>query len=277
MKSDEFELHKPFPDLFPKEWSDRMGPRDFMAFRNLEHFKHYVSQLTQREDNKCGMSYGKALSMLNRGETDFPVEEQESIRNLVRSNLHKRGLITEEVYENFRYATDGTQIDVDVGKYAAGEPDCMMVPSRQYIDYFYELYISVSYPWQIENTAIRKNVAKLLAAIEELERKHIHIKIVLIWADEGLTSSRDGKPGKNFFAAIPLYSHKTPKSVATMSSVVNDRLLRKFLFAVIEDLYGNELLGHYGHPVSLDGTMNIGEPFDEIKFFESVVEKVGSN
>ena len=154
MAISDFNLDLPFPDVFPKDWDKALGPRDFMMFRNLDHFKYEVSKITQKEDEKCGMSYKKALDMLLTGETDFPKEEQASIRNLVRSNLHKRGLITDEVYENFRYTTDGTKVDVDVGKFTAGEPDCVMSPSRQYIDFFYELYISVSYPHYITNEAV---------------------------------------------------------------------------------------------------------------------------
>jgi len=272
MSINDFNLDLPFPDLFPKVWGESIGPRDFMMFRNLDHFRHEVSKLTQKQSDNCGVSYKKALDMLLKGETDFPEAEQESIRNLVRSNLHKRGLITEEVYENFRYTNDGTKVDFDVGKYANGEPDCVMSPSHQYIDFFYELYISVSYNSHVGNDTVRANVAKLLATIEELERQHIFIKIMLILPISNICSGRERS---NFFASIPLFSHKTPKSVSSMSSVVNDRLLRKFFFAIIEEEYGKNLASGYGQALELDGTMNIGERFDEVEFFESVSKSVG--
>lgn len=271
MTISDFNLDLPFPDVFPDEWGTQLGARDFMMFRNLDHFRHEVSQLTQKTDDNCNMPYARALEMLLSGETDFPEKEQKSIRNLVRSNLHKRGLITEEVYENFRYSTDGTQVDVDVGKYANGEPDCVMSPSVQYVDFFYELYISVSYAHFVSNEQVRENVAKLLATVEELERQHIFIKIMLILPISGVCRNRDRQ---NYFASIPLFSHKTPKSVATMSSIVNDRLLRKFFFAVIEKTYGTDLNSSYGSTVSLPGTMNIGDKFDEVEFFEGVVKTV---
>jgi len=268
----DFNLDLPFPGVFPKAWDFEIGKRDYMMFRNLEHFKNEVSKLTQRDDDKCDISYKKALSMLLRRETDFPEAEQANIRNLVRSNLHKRGLLTEEVYENFRYTTDGTQVGVDVGKYANGEPDCVITPSVQYIDFFYELYISVSYPYDVTNKSVRANVAKLLATVEELERQHIFIKVVLILPI--IKASYTGK--ENYFASIPLFSHKETKSVATMSSVVNDRLLRKFFFAVLEETYGKNLRGGYGHPIELESAMNIGNEFNEIEFFENIVKTVGA-
>jgi hypothetical protein len=274
MSFEKFNLKLPFPDLFPSSWKeifDEFSSYDFMAFRNLEHFKYEVSMISQREDDKCDISYKDALKKLMRGESDFEENEQESIRNLVRSNLHKRGLITEEVYESFKYTTDGTQVGVDVGKYVSGEPDCVITPNRQYIDFFYELYISISYPYHITNEDVKENVAKLLATVEELERQHIFIKIVLV------LPIRDVKTdGGSFFSAIPLFSHKDSKSVSVMSSVINERLLRKFYFAVLENLYKEELQYGYGMPVIMQSCMNIGNKFEEVEFFESVVKHVGA-
>jgi len=176
------------------------------------------------------------------------------------------------VYENFRYTTDGTQVDVDVGKYANGEPDCVMTPSVQYIDFFYELYINISYPHYVTNETIRQNCAKLLATIEELERQHIFIKVMLVFPSMQVCSNRKRH---HYFGSLPLFSHKDRKSVNTMSSVVNDRLLRKFFFAILEETYGKDLNSSYGNASSLEGTMNPGYTFDEVEFFENVVKAVG--
>jgi hypothetical protein len=81
--------------------------------------------------------YKDALKNLVQRKSDFPEKDQKSIENLVRNNLLKRGLITEEIYENFVYTSDGTNVGVDIGKYAAGESDCVITPSRQYIDFFF--------------------------------------------------------------------------------------------------------------------------------------------
>ncbi|NOQ48886.1 MAG: hypothetical protein GQ576_07115 [Methanococcoides sp.] len=272
MSIQDFNLNLPFPDVFPAVWAKEISPCDFMMFRNLDHFRYEVSHIKQKKADNCGMSYDKALNMLLMGKTDFPESEQESIRDLVRSNLHKRGLLTHEVYENFRYTNDGTQVDFDVGKYANGEPDCVMSPSRQYIDFFYELYINISYAHYVTNSQVRRNVAKLLATVEELERQHIYIKVTLLLPITSVCSNRERS---DYMATIPLFSHKERKSVGMMSSVVNDRLLRKFFFAVLENLYDNNLNTSYGNAKNLEGTMNIGDEFDEVKFFETVQQTVG--
>ena len=61
-----------------------------------------------------------------------------------------------------------------------------------------------------------------------------------------------------------------------MSSVVNERLLRKFYFALLENTYKDNLDSGYGYPVELEGCMNIGNEFDEIEFYQEVVGKVGA-
>lgn len=270
---DSFDKTTPLPSIYPKEWSDVVQGSWNILFDNLDHFIYKVSKMSQKQDDKCGVYYASALEKLKNGESDFPEEEQESIRNLVRSNLFKRGLITEEVYENFRYGTDGTQVDVDVGKYAAGEPDCVIIPNRVYIDYFYELYINISYSYTVTNEQVRKNVAKLLATVEELERQHIYIKINTVFPASGVSTNSEHP--HYFFSSIPLFSHKDRKSVSTMSAVINDRLLRKFYFAILENLYKSDLSGNYGTVVQLPKTMNIGEEFDEVELFEEISKASG--
>lgn len=270
---EKFNTSVPLPTILPQEWKDNFVSNDNILFDNLDQFIFTVSKLTQKEDDKCGMSYEEALRKLTKKESDFPKSDQESIRNLVRNNLFKRGLITEEVYENFKYSTDGTQVGVDVGKYAAGEADCVITPSRQYIDFFYEIYVSISYSYGVSDSEVRNNVAKLLATIEELERKHIFIKINTVLPINN-AATVDGNR-RNFFSLIPVFSHKDFKSVDTMSAVVNERLLRKFYFAVVEDLYGKNLSYGYGTPVSLKKTMNIGDSFNEVELFESIMKESG--
>lgn len=272
--SEKFNTKIPLPSIFPAVWGSTFVSNDNVLFDNLDQFVFTVSKLTQKQDDNCDISYKEALDKLVRRESDFPESKQESIRNLVRNNLLKRGLITEEVYEDFKYSTDGTQVGVDVGKYASGDASCVITPSKQYIDFFYEIYISISYSWGVPNETVRENVAKLLATIEELERKHIFIKVntVLPVRNAGYVNGNSS----NFFSVIPLFSHKDFKSVPIMSSVVNEKLLRKFYFAVLEDFYGNNISAGYGSPVQLEKTMNIGNQFNEVELFESIMKEVGA-
>lgn len=269
----EFNPHIPFPDIYPESFKTVLPSVEYLSFRNLQHFKYVVSKLNQKEDNMCGVSYKQAVEDLLSGNCHFKPDEVNRVRNLVRSKLHKRGLISQEVYEEFMYTVDGTQVGVDAARYAAGLPDCVISPAKEYVDYFYELYINAVYQWDIDNKVIQDNCAKVLATIEELERKHIWIKMTLV-----LPIRNCGKSSQNFFSDIPVFSHKEPKTFQQMASVINERLLRKFYFAILENYFGDQLRHGKGFVVKLDKqlALNIGYEFDEVKFFEDVLEHVGA-
>lgn len=266
-----FDTSVPLPSILPKRWGEEFVSNDNVIFDSLDQFIFVVSKLTQKQDDYCDVTYKTALQDLIGKKGNLPEEEQDTIRNLVRSNLLKRGLITEEVYESYRYTSDGTQVGVDVGKYATGDPECVMSPTKRYIDFFYELYVNISYPGGVPNENVKRNVAKLLATVEELERRHIFIKINAVFPAEA-----SGRGGRNFFSIIPIFSHKDLKSVSVMSSVINERLLRKFYFAILEDFYGDDLSSGYGRAVNLTKTINIGSDLDEVEFFEEIVKEVGA-
>ena len=254
------------PDIYPVEWESKLDIEtlDYLPFRNLIHFKNYVSKITQEDDNNCNVSYKQAVTDLITGKSSFNNKIYTTIRNLVRSNLLKRGLLTQEVYENFKYGVDGTVVDYDVGKYAAGEPDCVITPGVEYIDFFYELYVNISYRSGISNETISKNMFKMLATIEELQRQHINIKITVVLPIKNVNNKN------NFLATIPLYSHKEFKTASVMSSILNERLLRKFFFAVIEDKYGKDLAEGKGRELKLPKTMNLANTFNEVDFFTEI-------
>lgn len=255
------------PNIFPSSWSDKLQSNDefdYIQFNNLTHFKQTVADLTQIQNNLCGVTYKEALNDLLIGKSRYDKDKTNLIRNVVRKNLLKRGLITEDCYEHFKYAEEGTVIGVDISKYINGEPDCVITPTRQYVNFFYELYVNISYPWDVDNEVINDNIVRLLTTIEELERQHIFIKITLVFG------SREVAYNTNLFSTIPLFSHKEHKSVEHMSSVLNERLLRKFYFAVMEDKYGISISTGYGYPIYLDSTISLEKTINEIELFTEI-------
>lgn len=261
-------LTRPIRDIHPTSWSTKLDltTLDYAEFRNLHHFKHYVSKLTQRKDDHCGVTYSQAVKELLADKSQLEPGEYESIRNLVRSNLMKRGLISESVYESFKYDVDG--IAVDVAKIIAGDPECFLKPAYSYKNYFYELYVNISYPGSISDSHVREQMCKLLATIEELERQHIYIKVTLVDV-----SRRVSTDGRSLLTVLPLFSHKDPKSVETMSAVLNERLLRKFMFAMSEDLYDDRLVYSYGEAIELPDTIR-PVSLDEVDLFTSIYDQV---
>jgi len=266
----EFITDAPLMDIHPKEWHDEMNMNNTTVheYRNLQHFKSHVATLTQKQDTKCGISYAAALKELLEGTATMSQGDYQIIKNRVKENLLKRGLISDTVYESYEYAVEGEIWDV--AKVIAEDPMCCLVPTESYTNYFYELYISVSYHSGITNEEVTENMAKILATVELLEQEHYYCKITLVFPDEGCNEG-SGKP--NYLALIPLFSHKDTKTIETMSSVLNDRLLRKFFFAVLEDLYKNDLASGYGTPVELSHAI-VPVGLDEVELAKSIIDKV---
>lgn len=260
-------LDRPIRDIHPKEWANHLktDKLDNAEFRNLMDFKNYCSSITQREDNKCGVTYAEALDDLVKGKAQLKTDEYESIRNLVRTKLLKRGLISEEVYESYKYDIDG--ISVDVGKVIAGDPQCFLKPNHTYNNFFYELYINVSYAGSVEDSHIREQMCKILATIEELEREHIYIKVTLVDCSGEVDGTRD------LLTTLPLFDYRDVKDLNTMSSVLNERLLRKFMFAMSEDIYGDNLDSGYGRPIELPNTIRPVN-LDEVTLYTSIYDAV---
>jgi len=264
----DLKMNKPMMDILPKKWKEELNTDKLhnVMFRNLQHFKNYVSKVTQKENMKCGVSYSEALDDLLKEKSQYSAQEYESIRNLVRQNLLKRGLITSDVYERYKYNYEGQVIDVS--ELATGNPECVLTPAYEYKNHFYELYISISYPWRVSDETVRNNAIKLLATIEELERQHIFIKVTLVFGDHHANYKDD------LLVTIPLFSYKDFKSIETMSAVVNERQLRKYMFALLEDVYGNELSSSYGIALDMTTVINIGNDLNEIDLFTSIVDQV---
>lgn len=265
-----FTLNQPLSDVYPSTWKKQFDFTDcrIAEYATLQHFKHHMKTITQREDNYCDISYADALDDLLKNKATMTEEDYEVIKNKVKNNLLKRGLISENVYESYKYDIEGDI--VDVAKVVARDPQCFLVPNTTYKNYFYELYISVSYPAGVKNSTVMENMAKILATVELLEKEHYYCKITLVLP---IRNCGLGQSESNFFSMIPLFSHRDEKSVAVMSSVLNDRLLRKFYFAHLEEYYGSDLCGSYGNAVDLPNTI---KPVDlnEEDLCASILEQV---
>lgn len=261
-------LNKPIHSIHPSEWKSVLKSNnklDYIPFRNVTHFTNYMSKISQKDDTKCGVTFKQYVSDLRNNVSQLEPGQYESIRNLVRTKLLKRGLITEEIYESYKYDVDG--IAVDVSKFIQEDPQCMLKPAYSYTNYFYELYINISYPGYIKDSEVITSMCKILATIEELERQHIYIKVTIV------DCSLDVAPNKDYIMVLPLFSHKDFKSIETMSAVINEKLLRKGMFAMSEDIYEDDLDESYGQAVELPQTIRPVN-IDEIELFTNIYDKV---
>lgn len=255
-------------DVHPrKEWKSVLKSLklDVVEYRNLQHFKQDMKKITQRQDNNCGVSYAEALDDLLKGRPLMSQGEYEIIKNKVMNNLQKRQLISDVIYDSYKYDVQGDI--VDVAKVIEGDPYCCLVPANPTMQYFYELYINISYPGHISDKEVREGMAKILATIELLESKNIFTKVTLVDCSGRVAE------GTDLLTILPLFSHRDQKSIETMSSVLNERLLRKFMFALSEDLYKENLNSSYGAALALPKSIR---PYNvnEEELCSSILEQI---
>ena len=259
-------LKKPLVHTYPKEWADEMnyGNTEIVEYANLAYFRHHLMSLEEQETS----GFVEARNNLMTGKSAIEDGDYEIIKNRVKNNLLKRGLISENIYESYKYHTEGGI--VDVSKIAEGDPNCCLVPNESYQNYFYELYISISYPYHVSDKTVTDNMAKILATVELLEQEHIYCKINLVVPNTGCNN---GKGKKNSLTVIPLFSHRDVKSLKTMSSILNNDLLRKIFFTIWEDRYGSDLSSGKGLATDLSHTIKPVD-LDECELASSILEQV---
>lgn len=241
-------------DIYPREWSTilDMETLEVEEFRNLLHFKTKVKELSpkshKRSDSNCGISYEKAVEELMCNKPLISNGEYQEIKNNIKNVLLKRGMISDDIYESYHYDVEGEIWDVS--KVILGDPACFLKANKSYTNYFYELYINISYPHYVSNKEVMENIAKILATVELLETDHIYTKITLVLPMVELSDT-----GATYFGIIPLFGHTEHKSIEVMSAVLNDRLLRKFFFVIVENRYDKDLRNSYGRAIELPSTI----------------------
>lgn len=244
-------------DLYPHKWREqlkRTGQEvDILEFNNIQHFKEYLKTVKLNPGgsaNQQSVPFAKALDDLVAGKAVMNSKKYTIIKDQVRSVLQKRGLISENVYEGYQYDVEGEM--VDIAEYVAGNPECMLKPKVKYKNFFYELFISAAYLGGVSDQTIKDNVAKILATIQLLEQEHIYIKVTIVAA------SQDTVYGKRtLVVAIPLFSHKDEKTIESMSSIINERFFRTFVFGIREDMYGKDLYDGYGRTIDLEDAIRL--------------------
>jgi len=260
-------------DLYPLSWRKQLKDTgqqvDIMEFNNIQHFKQHLAQLKLNDkgaaDNQK-VKFKPALDELIAGVPVINPGNFKTIKDQVRTVLQKKGLISENIYEGYQYDVEGDI--VDIAKYVSGDPECMLKPKVKYKGFFYELFISGAYLSGVADKTVADNVSKILATIQLLEQERIYIKVTIV------TASTDVVRGKvTQVVAVPLFSHKDEKTIESMSSILNERFFRTFIFGIKEDSYGKTLDSGYGRTINLNDAVRLNNVNVE-KLATSILDKV---
>ena len=230
-------------DHHPKSLLYRKGT----TVQEFDNKHDFINQL--KVDGTYRELVKKFLDQVNGG---VPNKDAETtlIRNTIRNNLIKRGIISGTVYEGWKYDVEG--IIVDYAELASGNPECMLKPVKKYDKYFYELYINMSIPWSVGEDEIMDGAIRLIETIKLLEERHIEMKLNVVLFSNGMFRN-----GDNFLTVIPLCNHLEFKDYNLILPFVTGEFLRGPLFQIMHS--HDNVDGSLGQATKLENSVNLWE------------------
>ena len=236
---------------------------EVQAFDNVHEFQLFLQKAPQKEYNSKNKLFLKEVA---HG-TKVSEAKVKLIRNEVRNNLIKRGIITGAIYEGYKYDVEGEI--VDHAKLAAGLPDCMLKPIKKYDKWFYELYINMSIPYYVDENRITDGAIRLIETIKALEERNIQIKVNVVLYSQGMFR---GHPDyKNYLFILPVCSHEVYKDYKSLLPYCSGNFLRGPMFTVMHDR-NDKVDNGLGLATKLDNTVNLWELKDAGELAERVLK-----
>ena len=242
-------------DIYPKS----MKFKNDLIVHEFDNKFEYIASLKDNTD-KYASKIDEFKRQVREGSNVDP-DKVEEIRNTVRNNLIKRGIISGTVYEGFKYDVDG--LIIDYAELASGNPECMLKPLKKYDKYFYELYVNMSIPWGVEEDTIDEGAIRMIETIKALEELNIEIKISVVMASE-----RMYQDGKSYLCIIPICNHLEYKDYDLLFPYCNGDFLRGPMFQTMQS--GEPVRENLGYAVKMKNTVNIWE-IDEEKLADRVL------
>ncbi len=217
------------------------------TFDNKEDFQYYLK-------NNKHKSHDTTRFFKNVQKYKVDEKKVEAIRNTVRNNLIKRGIITGTVYEGYKYDIEGEIIDY--GELATGNPRCFRKPIKKYDKWFYELYVNMSIPWFVSEESIIDGAIRLTETIKALEELNVEIKVNIILHSDGMFTN-----GGNYLFVLPLCSHLEFKDHDLLLPYMDGEFLRQALFTVMKN--NGKTSGDLGSARKLKNSVNLWELEEE--------------
>lgn len=194
----------------------------------------------------------------------------ELIRNNVRNNLLKKGIITGEIYEGYKYEVDG--LILDLAELATGNAHCFMNPIKKYNKYFYELYVNMSIPGHVSGKDITEGLIRLIETIKALEELNLEIKINVVDYGIGVVDKNKMNTNKrDILIIVPICSHTEYKDYNLLYPFFSEAMERGPLFQIA---YRFNNTKNAGKVKKLNNVVNIWK-LNEVELSERAIATSG--
>jgi len=254
---------------------------DIMQFRNIRHFAAYMEQI---EDVKCSSNsshtgdesftgtktFKEALDLILKPYGEPPVkikDKVESIEMKIRNNLHKKGLLTDWIAEDYYYDVEG--VEIDIAKLIEGDPECYLKPNKKYKDHFYTLNINVAVSWMVSTETIIDAFCRVIAVVVALEKRGHKIQLFAT-----SITKRVSTDGRSSLINVCIKNYDEFVNIKAIARIIYPSYLRRLIFKCEEVKYQKTLSGGYGQPVNkLHGVITLDSSLKEEELLNSIVER----
>jgi hypothetical protein len=257
---------------------------DFLRFSNLRSFAAYVNEIkdvkTYRDSSHTGdrsftgtSTFDEALDLIMKpyGEPPYAIKTRvEEIEQKIRNNLHKKGLLTDWIAEDYMYDVEG--VEIDIAKLIEGDPECYLKPNKKYKDHFYDLNINVAVAYTQSTDTIINAFCKVIAVVHSLEKRGHKIRLFASSVTKNATSERHSIIDvciKNFDEFV---------DIKAMARIIYPSFLRRVVFKVEEVKYQRDLASGYGKAVNdLKGVITLDSSLKEEELLNRIVAEYVAN
>jgi len=285
-------LHKPkvsqLSDQIPgidirRSWLESEGvdttKLDIHTYHNLAAFAGYISSIkdvqTYRDSSHTGdknftgtENFEDALELVLKPYGEPPVDIKDAVLDIeakIRNNLHKKGLLTDWLVEDYHYDVEG--VEIDIGKLIAGDAECYLKPNKKYKDHFYDLYINIGVAHYVTTNQIIEAFCNVIAVIVSLEKRGHKIRLFASSFSKDVSTD-----GRSSIINVCVKRYDEWINIKSIARIIYPSFLRRLIFKFEEVQYDKKLVSGYGLAINgLKGVITIDSALKPEELLNKIV------
>ena len=252
---------------------------DMIQFNNIRQFAAYIksiehietpSKSSQKSDSAWSgtKNFEDAMNLILKPYGEPPKEiktKVESIEHKIRNNLHKKGLLTDWIAEDYHYDVEG--VEIDIAKLIEGDPECYLKPNKKYKDHFYDLNVNIAVSAGNSVDAIVDSFCKVIAVVIALEKRGHKIRLFASSISKNVSTD-----GRSSFINVCVKNYDEFVDLKAIARIIYPSYLRRLIFKVEEVKYMGKLSGGYGQAVNgLKGCVTLHSSLNEEELLNKII------
>lgn len=194
-------------------------------------------------------NYDDFLEVLDNGDEEvmkkIKVETNKQVAELSKKY--------EEVIHGYKFDTHGQFFDI--GLVLTGVPEAWLEPDNvEEVKVRVEIIINGTFNAGVSKKDVIKGAGRILAIIKILEDNDVEVKLKIVSCISGYDTD---KHRRSIYVATDVKDYDEPINYKKASALLSPTYLRRGMFKVMEMVAKTNLCGSYGHPINVNGFIEI--------------------